>query len=203
MSHECDVNVTIVAAILWSFLLFTFTRCEFLHKLLSNHYKAELSWWGLRPILLNEKKDMNLEGSLILSQFTRIVVSDSVLRLMSPLNMGSWPGLQYRAWVSFCGAGLNSWQKVDGYTCNIGTTIVLCLTMPDINTVQGFQAKVRLWMTCSLSKLHNTLKYYENISTGRRLPSQYCLDSSMFCIQCVWCHQQEKKKTSYPFLVGH
>lgn len=139
------------------------------------------------------EEDTNLEGSLTLCQFTRIVVSDSTLQFMSSPTMCSWPGFWYKTWVSFCGVGLNSSQKVAGYTYNICTNIVLCLTMSDINTIQGFQAKVRLRMTFTLTRLHSTFQYYESISTGKSLPSQYWLDSSMFCIQCLWCHQQKKK----------
>lgn len=128
-------------------MLCAVTRCEFLHKLLSNHNKTEFFWLVLRPALISEWKEMNVEGSLILCQVSRIVVSYSTLRLMRFLIMGSWPGVQYKAWVSFCGAGLKSIQKVAGYTYNICPTTVPCLTMLDTNEVQGFQAKVRLWMT--------------------------------------------------------
>lgn len=49
---------------------------------------------------------MNSEGHLILYSFSRITIVGPSLEF-SP-TLGSWIDLQYKAWVSSCGAGLKS-----------------------------------------------------------------------------------------------
>lgn len=51
-------------------------------------------------------RDKNLEGSLILCQFSKIVVIDSLLGSLSSPNMDSLEYLQYQQYVSSCGMGL-------------------------------------------------------------------------------------------------
>lgn len=65
---------------------------------------------------------MNLEGSVVLYKFSKIIVTDSPLEPKIPSAIGSWPEFPYQACISSCRAGFVSKQKVLCYPCSIHVT---------------------------------------------------------------------------------
>lgn len=67
---------------------------------------------------------MYLESSLILNQFSKMIVVDSSLGPMNSPSMGSWSDLENQIWVSFCEIGLKYNKKAVDYPHNIYITIM-------------------------------------------------------------------------------
>lgn len=85
---------------------------------------------------------MNLEGSVVLYKFSKVIVTDSTLEPKRSPAIWSWPDLPHQVHIPSCGAGFKAKEKVVHYPCHIPVTIAPALMSHQIScdcSLQGSQ----------------------------------------------------------------
>lgn len=110
---SCDMDLSCPFVAEHSKTLVLYTSSSYVST--SNSVRKKFLWWRLRAAPICVYRAMNLEVSLIVWLFSRIIVIGSPLRILSFTTMiFFWPYLQYLKLVSPREVGLKSNQKAAG-----------------------------------------------------------------------------------------
>lgn len=129
------------------------------------HCKKKHLYWGLKDALVYMCIDINLEDSLTLSLFSKIVIVGWLLRPVISETFGAWADLHHQECVSSCGAGLKLSLKKLWITHNICANVgqMIKSYIQVITAVHSIHSFVRMFIyILPLSSSYNTLHYSKN-----------------------------------------
>lgn len=160
--------------------------------LTATYYIKKLLWWYLRVVLGCGYRDTDLEGSLKLCPFDKIIAVGLPLGAMSLLTMSSWPDSRYQVCFSSSGTDFKVNQRAEHYL-----TIFTPLWHP-----RAYLARYACcYCSASGSRLGKTMLTFsqqpayhfpvlESQMARKKLPVQCWPCFPMSCGQSMWCLQQ-------------